>query len=121
MVERHRSREFVAFLRQLDGAYPAGARIRLVLDNHSAHVSKETRAYLSTTANRFEFVFTPVHGSWLNLVESFFAKLTNTLLRGMRVESKEELKQRIELYIDRLNDDPVVYKWTYKMDEISVA
>ena len=121
VVERHRSREFVAFLRQLDGAYPVGARIRLVLDNHSAHVSKETRAYLATTANRFEFVFTPVHGSWLNLVESFFAKLTNTLLRGMRVESKEELKQRIELYIDRLNDDPVVYKWTYTMDEISVA
>ncbi len=75
VVERHRSREFVAFLRQLDRAYPAGARIRLVLDNHSAHVSKETRAYLTTMANRFEFVFTPKHGSWLNVVESFFAKL----------------------------------------------
>jgi transposase len=121
VVERHRSREFVAFLRQLDRAYPAGARIRLVLDNHSAHVSKETRAYLTTMANRFEFVFTPKHGSWLNVVESFFAKLTNTLLRGMRVESKAELRQRIERYIDRLNEDPVVFKWTYKMDEISVV
>ena len=85
VVERHSSREFVAFLRQLDAAYPAGGRIRLVLDNHSAHVSKETRKYLATTADRFEFVFTPVHGWWLNLVESFFAKLTNSLLRGMRV------------------------------------
>ena len=121
VVERHRSREFVAFLRQLDRAYPAGARIRLVLDNHSAHVSKQTRAYLATMANRFEFVFTPKHGSWLNVVESFFAKLTNTLLRGMRVESKAELQQRIEAYIDRLNQDPVVFKWTYKMDEISVV
>ena len=121
VVERHRSREFVAFLRQLDGAYPSGVRIRLVLDNHSAHVSKETRAYLATTANRFEFVFTPVHGSWLNLVESFFAKLTNSFLRGMRVETKQELQERIERYIDRLNDDPVIYKWTYKMDEIPVA
>ena len=121
VVERHRSREFVAFLRQLDRAYPAGARIRLVLDNHSAHVSKETRAYLATMANRFEFVFTPKHGSWLNVVESFFAKLTNTLLRGMRVASKQELQQRIERYIDRLNEDPVVFKWTYKMDEISVV
>ncbi len=83
VVERHGSRQFVAFLRQLDATYPSEARIRLVLDNHSAHVSKETRAYLATTANRFEFVFTPVHASWLNLVESFFAKLTNTLLRGM--------------------------------------
>ena len=63
-------------------AYPAGARIRLVLDNHSAHVSKETRACLATMANRFEFVFTPKHGSWLNVVESFFAKLANTLLSG---------------------------------------
>ncbi len=121
VVERHRSREFVAFLRQLDRAYPAGARIRLVLDNHSAHVSKETRACLATMANRFEFVFTPKHGSWLNVVESFFAKLANTLLRGMRVESKAELRQRIERYIDRLNEDPVVFKWTCKMDEISVV
>ena len=121
VVERHRSREFVAFLRQLDEAYPSEVRIRLVLDNHAAHVSKETRAYLATTANRFEFVFTPVHGSWLNLVESFFAKLTNSFLRGMRVESKQELQERIERYIDRLNEDPVIYKWTYKMDEISVA
>ncbi len=72
-------------------------------------------------ANRFEFVFTPKHGSWLNVVESFFAKLANTLLRGMRVESKAELRQRIERYIDRLNEDPVVFKWTYKMDEISVV
>ena len=121
VVERHRSREFVAFLRQLDRVYPAGARIRLVLDNHSAHVSKETRACLATMANRFEFVFTPKHGSWLNVVESFFAKLANTLLRGMRVESKAELRQRIERYIDRLNEDPVVFKWTYKMDETSVV
>ena len=121
VVERHRSREFVAFLRQLDAAYPSGVRIRLVLDNHSAHVSKATRAYLATTANRFEFVFTPVHGSWLNLVESVFAKLANSFLRGMRVESKLELQERIERYIDRLNEDPVISKWTNKVNEISVA
>ena len=120
-VERHRSLEFVAFLRQLDAVYPSGVRIRLVLDNHSAHVSKETRAYLATTVDCFKFVFTLLHDSWLNLIESFFAKLTNSLVRGMRVETKEELKQRIERYIDRLNDDPIVYKWTYKMDEIAVA
>ena len=108
-MERHRSWEFVAFLRQLYGACPPGVRIRLVLDNHSAHVSKETRAYLAATANRFEFVFTPVHGSWLNLVESLFEKLTNSFLRGMRVETKQELQERIERYIDRLNEDPLRY------------
>ena len=92
-----------------------------MLDYHSAHVSKETRAFLATTANRREFVFTPVHSSWLNLVKSFSMKLTNSLMRGMSVKTKEELKQRVERYIDRLNEDPVVYKWVFKMDEIFVA
>ncbi len=121
VVERPRSREFVEFLQQLDGAYPPGIPIRVVLDHHSAHTAQETRAYLATVANRFEFVFTPRHGSWLNLVESFFSKLTRTLLREIRVETKEELQLRIEAYIDRVNKDPVAYRWTSKMDEISVA
>lgn len=121
IVDRHRSREFVDFLKQLDGSYPAETRIRLVLDNHSAHISKETRAYLATIPNRFEFVFTPKHGSWLNLVESFFGKLARSLLRGIRVQSKAELKERILRYIDRINQDPVVYRWKYHLDQISVA
>ena len=121
IVNRHRSREFVAFLKQLDASYPPETTIRLVLDNHSAHISKETRAYLATIPNRFEFVFTPKHGSWLNLVESFFGKMARTLLRGIRVHSKAELKDRIQRYIDRINEDPVVYRWKYRLDEISVA
>lgn len=121
LVDRHRSREFVGFLKQLDASYPPETRIRMVLDNHSAHISKETRAYLATIPNRFEFVFTPKHGSWLNLVESFFGKMARTLLRGIRVRSKAELKDRIQRYIDRINDDPVVYRWKYRLDEISVA
>lgn len=121
VVERHRSREFVEFLKQMDGYYPDETKIRVVLDNHSAHISKETRAYLATVPNRFEFTFTPKHGSWLNLVESFFGKVARTLLRGIRVRSKAELVERIEQYIDRLNEEPVIFRWTYKMDEISVA
>ena len=81
-----------------------------MLDNHSAHVSKETRAYLSTTSNRFESVFTPGHDSWLNLVESVFEKLANSFLRGMRMENKQELQEQIERYVDRLNEDPVICK-----------
>ena len=69
--QRHRSAEFIEFLKLADAHYPAGARIRLVLDNHSAHISKQTRAFLATLPNRFEFTFTPKHGSWLNLIESF--------------------------------------------------
>jgi len=71
--DRHRSREFIEFLELLDTAYPAHTAIKLILDNHSAHISKETRAWLADRpAGRFEFTFTPKHGSWLNLVEGFF-------------------------------------------------
>jgi transposase len=74
--DRHRSREFIEFLKLVDAAYPIHTAIRLILDNHSAHVSKETKAWLATRpAGRFEFTFTPTHGSWLNLVEGFFSKL----------------------------------------------
>lgn len=118
--DRHRSAEFVEFLRLADQHYPAGARIRIVLDNHSAHISKETRTYLATVPNRFEFVFTPKHGSWLNLVESFFGKLARTLLRGIRVNSKQELRTRIELYLKEVSEEPVVFKWKYRIEELAV-
>ena len=70
--ERHRSREFIEFLKLLDAAYPASTAIKLILDNHSAHISRETRAWLDTRPpGRFDFTFTPKHGSWLNLIEGF--------------------------------------------------
>jgi transposase len=119
--ERHRSAEFIEFLRLTDAHYPQQARIRIVLDNHSAHISKETRAYLDTVPNRFEFTFTPTHGSWLNLIESFFGKMAKTLLRGIRVKSKDELKTRIEMYLQEVNEDPVVFRWKYKLDCLSVV
>jgi transposase len=116
--ERHRSREFVAFLQGLDAAYPAATAIKLILDNHSAHVSKETRAWRAAQPEgRFTFVFTPKHGSWLNLVEGFFSKLARSVLRYIRVASKQELKDRILAAVDDLNRDPVVHTWTYKINE----
>jgi transposase len=116
--ERHRSREFVAFLQKLDAAYPTSTAIKIILDNHSAHVSKETKAWLAAQPEgRFTFVFTPKHGSWLNLVEGFFSKLTRSALRHIRVASKQELKDRILAAIDDLNRDPVVHTWTYKLNE----
>lgn len=118
---RHRSAEFIEFLQLADAHYPSGARIRIVLDNHSAHISKQTRAFLATLPNRFEFTFTPKHGSWLNLIESFFGKMARTLLRGMRVASAEELKARIELYLKEVNETPVVFRWKYKPESLSVA
>ena len=118
---RHRSAEFIEFLKLADGHYPAGARIRVVLDNHSAHVSKQTRSFLATLPNRFEFTFTPEHGSWLNLIESFFGKMAKTLLRGIRVASANELKARIDLYLKEVNEAPVVYRWKFKPETFSVV
>lgn len=114
--ERHRSREFVDFLKQLDAHYRPELRIQIILDNHSAHVSKETNAYLESVPGRFEFVFTPKHGSWLNVIESFFAKMTKQVLRHLRVNSKEELKQRIKLYLQEVNQNPVPFRWKYGLE-----
>lgn len=115
--DRHRSREFIEFLKLLDAAYPARTAIHLILDNHSAHISKQTRAWLADQpAGRFEFTFTPKHGSWLNLVEGFFSKLARSVLRHIRVASKYELKERLMAAIDYFNEDPVVHTWTYKLD-----
>ena len=114
---RHRSREFVGFLKKLNAAYPTDTAIKLILDNHSAHISKETRTWLATQPERrFTFVFTPKHGSWLNLVEGFFSKSARSVLRRIRVASKEELKARILAYLDDLNREPVIHTWTYKID-----
>lgn len=108
---RHRSVEFIALLRRLDEHYPADAVIRVVLDNHSAHISKETMAYLATRPGRFEYVHTPKHGSWLNLVESAFSKMARSFLRHIRVTSLDELKQRILQGIAETNAQPVRFQW----------
>jgi transposase len=109
--ERHRSVEFIALLQDLDTRYPADCTIGLVLDNHSSHISKETRTYLATRPNRFKYVLTPTHGSWLNIVETLFGKMTRTFLRQIRVRSRKELKERILLGIAEINEMPVVHRW----------
>src|SRR4029077_10753443 len=115
--DRHRSREFIEFLKLLDAAYPAHTAIKLILDNHSAHISRETTAWITQQpAHRFEFTFTPTHGSWLNLIEGFFSKLARSVLRHIRVASKQELKDRIITAMDFFNREPVVHTWTYKLD-----
>lgn len=119
--ERHRSREFIEFLEIVDQEYPDDWTVRIVLDNHSSHISKETQKYLKTKPGRFEFIFTPKHGSWLNMIEMFFSKIARSFLRHIRVESKEELKERILLGIKEINQDPVVFKWKYKMTETSLV
>jgi transposase len=115
--ERHRSREFIEFLELLDAAYPADTAIEVILDNHSAHVSRETTSWLAAQPiGRFTFTFTPTHGSWLNLIEGFFSKLARSVLRHIRVSSKHELKERLMTFIGDINHEPVVHTWRYKID-----
>ena len=87
------------------------------MDNHKIHTSRETREYLKTVPDKFEFVFTPKHASWLNIIETFFSKMARSLLRGIRVDSLNELKMRISQYINKLNEKPVIFKWKYKIQE----
>lgn len=108
--ETHKSADFVIFLKKLDARYPKGDKIRLILDNYSAHTSRETQEYINTVPGRFEFVFIPTHGSWLNMVGGFFSKMTRQMLTGIRVDSKEELEERIYKYFEEVNNIPVPYK-----------
>lgn len=118
--ETHKSSDFICLLKKLDEMYPEGDVIRIICDNHSAHKSKEVQNYLATKPEgRYVFVFTPKHASWLNLIECFFSKMTKQMLKGIRVKSKQELADRTYQYFDEINKEPVVFHWTYKLDEIS--
>jgi transposase len=108
---QHRSAEFILLLKDLDAHYPPDSTIRIILDNHSAHTSKETIAYLATRPNRFIYVHTPKHGSWLNIVETAFGKMARSFLKHIRVSSLENLKERIRMGISEINASPVVHKW----------
>ena len=116
--ETHKSSDYVEFLRILDGKYPKGDLIRIVFDNVSVHSSAETRHYLTTVPGRFEFVFTPRHGSWLNLVEGLFLRMTRQMLRHIRVSSKDELKERILRYFKEVNAESVVYRWKWNLSDV---
>ena len=119
--ETHTSKDYIEFLKILDAKYPAGDKIRLVLDNLAVHTSEETRKYLATVPGRFEFVFTPKHGSWLNMVEGFFSKMTKQMLRGIRVRSKQELADRIYRYFEEVNAESIIFHWKYKLDDIDIS
>ena len=117
----HNSDDFISFLKKLDSSYPREKRIRLILDNLRVHTSEKTREYLLTVPNRFQFIFTPKHGSWLNIVEMLFSKLARTMLREIRVKTIEELENRIHQYFQEINRSPIIFRWKYKMDETIIA
>ena len=115
--DTHKSEDFIDFLKILNERYPEGDAIQIILDNHSVHTSKKVKQYLETMPGRFIFIFTPKHGSWLNMIEGFFGKMTRQMLRGIRVATKQELIDRIYKYFDEVNETPVIYHWKYKMED----
>lgn len=119
--DKHSSMEYIEFLKLLDDKYPKGDKLRIVLDNLKVHTSEATRKYLATVPGSFEFVFTPKHGSWLNMVEGFFSKMTRQMLRGIHVKSKEELTNRVYRYFAEINEEPIVFHWKYNLDDIDVS
>jgi putative transposase len=117
VFEKHRSCEFIEYLKELELIYPE-EEIIIIQDNHKIHTSRETREYLKTIPGKFKFVFTPKHASWLNIIESFFSKMARSVLRGIRVDSINELGDRISQYINQVNEKPVLFTWRYKMEEM---
>jgi hypothetical protein len=89
----------------------------VILDNHSAHISRETQACSPLSRWAASRSPSPKHGSWLNLIEGFFSKFARSVLRHIRVASKQELKERIMLGIKDVNRYPVIHTWSYKLAE----
>ena len=110
-LPRHRAKEFLRFLRKIDRATKKSLDLHLVLDNYATHKTPEVRAWLAKHP-RFHLHFTPKGASWMNLVERFFAEITNKRLRRGIFKSVGELEDAIHEYLDRHNANPKPFQWT---------
>jgi len=114
---RHRHQEFLRFLKLIDGAVPKDLELHLVLDNYATHKTPEIHKWLLRHP-RFHLHFTPTSSSWLNLVERWFAELTNRKLRRSAHRSVTELEADIRNWINEWNKDPRPFVWTKTADQI---
>ena len=114
---RHRHQEFLRFLKLIDGAVPSGLDLHLVLDNYATHKTPEIHKWLLRHP-RFHLHFTPASSSWMNLVERWFAELTNRKLRRSAHRSVTELEADIRKWVNEWNKDPKPFVWTKTADEI---
>jgi len=115
--KRHRSVEFIKFLDQIDAAVPADLDVHLVLDNYATHKTSAVHSWLAKRP-RYHLHFTPTSASWLNLVERWFAALTEKQLRRGVFRSTRELEQAITRYLEATNQDPKPFIWTKTADQI---
>ncbi len=117
LKRRHRSTEYISFLRHIDQTVPADLDIHLIVDNYSTHKSPKVKRWLLRHP-RFHCHFTPTYSSWLNLVERFFATLTEQQLRRGTHRSVPVLERAIRDYLKIYNEDPKPFRWTKSADEI---
>src|SRR6202162_453711 len=114
---RHRSLEFRKFLDQIEAQVPEGLDIHLIVDNYATHKTAIIRKWFSKRPH-FHVHFTPTNGSWINLVERWFAALTNQRIRRGVFRSVKELEAAIRQYIEVHNEDPTPFVWTRTADQI---
>jgi len=117
MHRRHRSIEFRKFLDRIDASVPADRDVHLILDNYGTHKTPLIRAWFAKRP-RFHVHFTPTYGSWLNLVERWFAELTTKQIRRGAHRSVSELERAIGAFLDAHNTDPHPFAWTKSADQI---
>ena len=115
--QRHRSAEFRKFLDVIEAQVPADLDVHLILDNYGTHKTAIIRNWLAKRP-RFHVHFTPTYGSWMNLVERWFAELTNKRIRRGAFRSVRELESAIREFIDVHNEDPKPFVWTRTADQI---
>ena len=117
---RHRGREFLSFLREIERNVPPELEVRLIMDNYATHKTPAIRKWLGARP-RWHVHFTPTASSWVNLVERFFAAITEKQIRRGVHRSTEELERAIRSYIEAVNDDPKPFRWTQSADNILAA
>jgi transposase len=115
--QRHRSREFLKFLRAVDAEVPRDLDVHLVMDNYATHKTPAIRAWLARRPH-WHVHLTPTSASWLNQIERFFAELTNKQIRRGVHRSVRALEDAIRRYIDTVNDNPKPFRWTRSSDDI---
>ena len=116
-VKKHTAKEFIAFLRKIDRETPADLDLHIIVDNYSAHKTESVKRWLRRHP-RFHMHFTPTSGSWLNLVESWFAILSKQRLKRGVFRSVDELVASIDQYLVKYNATPTMFEWTKDADSI---
>jgi transposase len=114
---RHRSVEFRQFLDVIEAQVPAGLDVHIIVDNYGTHKTAIIRKWFAKRP-RFHIHFTPTYGSWINLVERWFAELTNKRIRRGVFRSVKDLQAAIREFIDVHNEDPKPFVWTKTADQI---